>query len=137
MLPAIEIDGVIVTESDEILHALEQLYGPLQYGMDDDAVFPLRQLERNLFSAWCRWLCYPATTSQEATNKQVFLRVVQQVEAALARSEGSYFLDEFSTADVVFTPYVERMAASLYYYKGYDLKDRVANPGLARWFEAM
>lgn len=44
---------------------------------------------------------------------------------------------EFSIVDVVFTPYVERMNASLYYYKGYTLRDPEANPNLSRWFDAM
>ncbi len=37
--------------------------------------------------------------------------------------------------DVIFTPYVERMNASLYYYKGYSLREK--NPRLADWFAAM
>jgi len=44
-------------------------------------------------------------------------------------------LDEFGTADVIFTPYIERMAASLYYYKGYDIKDKY--PAIKKWFDAM
>jgi glutathione S-transferase len=36
---------------------------------------------------------------------------------------------------VIFTPYVERMNASLYYYKGYSLREE--NPRLRAWFEAM
>merc|ERR1712086_412383 len=40
MLPAIEMDGQIVTESDVILHTLESQYGPLYHGMDSDPVFP-------------------------------------------------------------------------------------------------
>jgi len=57
------------------------------------------------------------------------------VESTLARTPGPYFLPQFSTADVVFTPYVERMNASLYYYKGYSLREQ--NPRLADWFAAM
>lgn len=38
-------------------------------------------------------------------------------------------------ADVVFVPYVERMNASLYYYKGYSLREE--NPLLSRWFSAL
>jgi hypothetical protein len=39
------------------------------------------------------------------------------VEQALAATPGDFFLEAFSTADVVFTPYIERMNASLFYYK--------------------
>jgi glutathione S-transferase len=55
MLPAIELDGRIITESDDILLALERAFGVLSLGMKDPAVLPLRQLERLLFRAWCNW----------------------------------------------------------------------------------
>lgn len=79
MLPAVEINGEMVTESDEILcarlrldmadscviDALEERFGALQdKPMDDPAVIPLRRLERLLFRAWCQWICYP-TRSQD------------------------------------------------------------------------
>ncbi|MEO0408272.1 MAG: glutathione S-transferase family protein [Cyanobacteria bacterium P01_A01_bin.135] len=134
MLPALELDGQIVTESDDILMALEAAFGPLVWGMNDPKVLPLRQLERQLFRAWCTWLCYPARGQQEARSRQQFTQVVEAVEAALAQTPGPYFLPEFSTADVVFVPYVERMHASLYYYKGYALRD---NPRLGAWFDAL
>ncbi|VEP15788.1 conserved hypothetical protein [Hyella patelloides LEGE 07179] len=136
MLPAIKLDGRIITESDDILIALEQVYGVLNYGMTDSLVIPLRQLERLLFRAWCAWLCYPARLpGADKRNREQFQGVVAMVEEALAKTPGSYFLDNFSTADVVFTPYVERMNASLYYYKGYSLREE--NPRLSDWFDAM
>jgi glutathione S-transferase len=58
-----------------------------------------------------------------------------KVEEALASTPGPYFLEEFSTADVIFTPYVERMNASLYYYKGYSMREE--NPRFSAWFDAM
>lgn len=136
MLPAIQLDGKIITESDDILLGLERTYGALGLGMEHPRVLPLRQLERLLFRAWCSWLCYPTRSArQDQANRQQFVEVVAKVEAALAATPGPYFLEEFGTADLVFTPYVERMNASLYYYKGYSLRE--ANPRLAAWFAAM
>jgi glutathione S-transferase len=136
MLPAIELDGLIITESDDILIALEQVFGPLGPGMKDPTVLPMRRLERLLFRAWCSWLCYPARSSQEEQrNRDQFKETVTTVEEALGSTPGPYFLDQFSTADVIFTPYVERMNASLYYYKGYSLREK--NPRLNAWFAAM
>lgn len=136
MLPAIELDGRIITESDDILLALEREFEPLGLGMEHPAVLPLRQLERLLFRAWCAWLCYPSSSArQEQRNREQFTDVVAQVETALSATPGAYFLAEFGTADVIFTPYVERMNASLYYYKGYSLREE--NPHLADWFAAM
>ncbi len=136
MLPAIELNNRLITESDDILRALETVFGPLGLGMEDPAVVPLRRLERMLFRAWCTWLCYQArTSSQEQRNREKFTKVVAMVEEALKSTPGPYFLADFSTADVVFTPYIERMNASLYYYKGYSLREE--NPHLAKWFNAM
>ena len=136
MLPALALDGHIITESDDILIALENAFGPLEFGMRDAAVLPLRQLERLLFRAWCNWLCQPGGWfGQEQKHRQQFVDTVQKVEAALRQTSGPYFLEDFSTADVIFTPYVERMNASLYYYKGYSLREE--NPAFADWFDAM
>jgi glutathione S-transferase len=136
MLPALELDGKIVTESDDILLALERAFGVLSLGMKDPEVFSLRQLERLLFRAWCNWLCRPSSSIQaEQQNRQQFIDVVGLVEIALAKTPGAYFLEQFGTADVIFTPYVERMNASLYYYKGYSLREE--NPRFAAWFDAM
>ncbi|MGB3294728.1 MAG: glutathione S-transferase family protein [Phormidesmis sp.] len=136
MLPALKLDQQIITESDDILLALERTFGPLGAGMQDPAVLLLRQLERLLFRAWCGWLCQPASWfRQEKQNRDQFIGVVATVEDALASTPGPYFLADFSTADVIFTPYVERMNASLYYYKGYSLREE--NPHLSAWFDAM
>jgi glutathione S-transferase len=136
MLPAVGLDDRLITESDDILIALERVFGTLGLGMENPKVIPLRQLERLLFRAWCMWLCYPTSSDRaDRENRERFIGVVSQVEEALSRTLGSYFLDEFSTADVIFTPYVERMSASLFYYKGYSLREE--NPRLADWFDGM
>ncbi|MEM9451296.1 MAG: glutathione S-transferase family protein [Cyanobacteria bacterium P01_E01_bin.6] len=136
MLPALELDGRIITESDDILLALEQRFGALAQSMQAPEVLPLRRLERLLFRAWCGWLCYPARSPREdQANRNQFTAVVAQVEQALASTPGPYFLDEFGTVDVIFTPYVERMNASLYYYKGYSLREE--NPQFSAWFDGM
>ncbi len=136
MLPALALDGRLITESDEILFALEAPFGPLGPSLGDGQIQPLRQLERRLFRAWCSWLCYPhSSPRQEQASREQFLAVVAQVEAALSQTPGPYFLEEFSVVDVIFTPYVERMNASLYYYKGYSLREE--NPNLSAWFDAL
>jgi len=136
MLPAIELDGKIIKESDDILIALEKVFGPLNQGMEDRTVLPLRQLERLLFRAWCAWLCYPVISAQqEKRNREQFITVVAKVEEALSHTSSPYFLDKFGIVDVIFTPFLERMNASLYYYKGYSLREE--NPRLSAWFAAM
>jgi len=134
MLPALELDGHMITESDQILSVLESQFGPLGVPMKN--ITPLRQLERNLFRAWCQWCCYPAhSEGEEAQNKANFEKVLAEVDRALNSTPGPFFLDSFSIADMIFIPYVERMLASNYYYKGFDMKK--ASPGIARWFKAL
>jgi glutathione S-transferase len=135
MLPALELDGRLVTESDDILLTLERAFGPLNQAMEEPQVLPLRQLERLLFRAWCMWLCYPNRWGQDPKAGEQFKQVVAQTEAALSSTPGPYFLEEFGIADVVFTPYVERMNASLFYYKGYSLRE--GSPQWSAWFDAM
>jgi glutathione S-transferase len=136
MLPALELEGRLITESDDILVALEQVFDPLGLGMKDPLVLSLRRLERLLFRVWCAWLCQPARSDRdEQYHRAQFLEVVARVEEALARFPGAYFLETFSTVDVIFTPYVERMNASLYYYKGYSLREEHLR--LSDWFSAM
>ncbi|MFM2304006.1 MAG: hypothetical protein RLZZ135_1416 [Cyanobacteriota bacterium] len=136
MLPALKLDDRIITESDDILIALERAFGVLNQSMTDPQVLPLRQLERLLFRDWCNWLCRPANSvREEQRNREQFLKTVTMVEQALASTPGDYFLAEFGTVDVMFTPYVERMNASLYYYKGYSLRSE--NPRFGAWFDAM
>lgn len=136
MLPAVKLDGRLITESDEILLELEDAFEPLGISLLDQAAIPLRQLERLLFRAWCSWLCYPSRSQrQDRQDRAQFVNVVTAVEAALGNTSSPYFLDDFSAIDVIFTPYVERMNASLYYYKGYSLREE--NPRFSAWFDAM
>jgi len=135
MLPAIDIDGKVITQSDDILMELERQFGTLKNkSMSSEDVFAIRQLERKLFSAWCRWLCYPGG---DANGQGMFEKVVTTVENQLI-STGPYMLGkEFTIAEIVFIPYIERMNASLYFYKGYTLRDNVKFPHLAEWFDAI
>ena len=136
MLPALELDGRLITESDVILQALEQSFGPLGQGLNDPDVLPLRQLERRLFRAWCQWLCYcEGEGAHTAAAEQHFVRMAALVDEALEAVPGPFFLRQFGTADVIFVPYLERMNASLAYYKGYGLRSR--HPAIDRWFTAL
>ncbi|MEX0588461.1 MAG: glutathione S-transferase family protein, partial [Cyanobium sp.] len=136
MLPALELDGRLITESDRILEALEATFGSLGPGMADPAVLPLRQLERLLFRAWCQWLCTPGLgPRQEASAQAAFQRIATTFEQALSAQAGSFLLGDLGTADLVFVPYVERMCASLAYYKGFLL--RREHPAIDRWFAAL
>jgi len=136
MLPALAVDGQLVTESDRILEVLEQTFGSLGPAMNDPAVVPLRRLERLLFRAWCQWLCVPHGGSGDSQAREQFRQWATAMEQALAASAGPFLLGaELGTADLVFVPYVERMNASLAYYKGYLLRQE--HPLIDRWFQGL
>jgi glutathione S-transferase len=140
MLPALSIDGQLITESDVILINLDAVFGPVPSSpdLDSDEVYPYRRLERKLFGAWCDWLCrrHVPLTGGESRAAESFKSVAAEVDSALGKSKSPFFLDSgFSIADIIFTPYIERMSASLTYYKGFSL--RASYPNINAWFTEM
>ena len=141
MLPALELDGKLITESDVILQSLERAFGPVGTGMNDPRVRHLRQLERSLFRAWCTWLCYRLKGHQEQAAQAQFQEVAMQMEKALEKNGGRWLDPEDpngpfpGTADLVFIPYVERMNASLAYFKGFAMREE--HPLIDRWLTSL
>ena len=136
MLPALALDGRLITESDRILEALELAFGPLGRSLHDPEVLALRHQERLLFRAWCQWLCSPGLGERgEALAQQSFERQAVGFAAALEAGAGPFLLGELSSADVIAVPYLERMNASLAYEKGYGLRRHY--PAIDRWFAAL
>ncbi|XP_023343719.1 uncharacterized protein LOC111713145 [Eurytemora carolleeae] len=106
--------------------------------MQDKQVYELRKLERKLFNAWCRWLCYPSRNiTDDNASRDNFISVLKVVDQKLLETPGPYFLAEFSVVDSIFIPYVERMHASLFYYKGFSMRDKTKFPGLTAWFSGI
>lgn len=156
-IPVAIIDGKTYRQSNDILQQLEQDFPnhpslmPWEEQQDPNLANranDLLRLERQLFSAWMYWLTSDYGSSGTATSlRKSFEQVLLQVEQTLARSKGPFFLGStFSLVDVQFAPFLERMAASLLYYKGFQI--RVAHndnnnnqnhpyPNINRWFDAM
>ena len=141
ILPAIEIQNHVITESDEILFVLEKIYGPLGQSLSSPKVIEHRRLERELFSSWCNWLCRNSLfQDQEEKKKEHFINIAKELENELQKN-ASGWLTPISTenggmpgaADVVFIPYIERMNASLAYYKGYSLREE--HPFINKWLK--
>lgn len=158
--PALMLDGRVMSESDDLIIACEEIYGPMggagAPGMHHPRVVAVRQLERKIFSAWCNWLCRAAPDARtEALVAARFDAVAAEVDAALSHkvsasssaasggadagqaAVGPFFLGATAptAADAIFAPYLERMNASLFYYKGYRMRQRHAN--IDRWFRAL
>ena len=137
MLPALELDGELITESDVILLRLEQAFGALGMPMESERAIQLRQLERLLFRAWCIWLCSPGLSSrQQQQARSQFQSVARKLEQEMNQQSGPWLDPEGpGSVDLVFVPYVERMNASLAYYKGFRLRQE--HPAIDRWFVAL
>eukprot|EP00931_Biecheleriopsis_adriatica_P088385 TRINITY_DN62719_c0_g1_i1.p1 TRINITY_DN62719_c0_g1~~TRINITY_DN62719_c0_g1_i1.p1 ORF type:complete len:486 (-),score=83.49 TRINITY_DN62719_c0_g1_i1:31-1404(-) len=141
LLPAVELDGKLYTESLDIMAMLDQEFqGPSHRPLlpqRSSAAFKklqeLLQLERSLFSAWCSYVFRPGTT-----GRAQFEKTLQAVENALAENPSvPWFLDFTdgpSLVDLQYVSHVERMLASVPYWKGHDF--RALYPNIDKWLAA-
>mmetsp|Transcript_943 Transcript_943/g.2114 ORF Transcript_943/g.2114 Transcript_943/m.2114 type:complete len:274 (-) Transcript_943:754-1575(-) len=127
MLPALELDGKLYTESNTIQQVLENEFAKSYKQMLPDVgtqklevAKTLFRLERNLFGVWLRYL---VGSRYYDVAKENFEDALDNVDEALKRYDGPYFLGEkVSMIDCVFVPFLERMAASIPYAKGWDIR---------------
>ncbi|CAM9497065.1 unnamed protein product [Ectocarpus sp. 12 AP-2014] len=137
-VPVAEIDGRIISESNVIMQVLEATF-PENNPLLPASGSPLASraesllgLEREIFSAWFRWI-----TSSNPTSA-AFEASADKVEKALKDGGGPYFLGkELSYVDLMYTPFLERMAASIPYFKGLEVRRNPRWPNIDRWFDAM
>jgi glutathione S-transferase len=139
LLPVLEIDGKIITESAVIQGLLEELYPepallPKNGTQERARASALMRLERRLFSDWLQWLC---NSWGNDGNRVAFENTMDTIDKELGAAEGPYFLSNFSLVDIIFAPFLERVVASIPYYKGVIVRGQGRYPNLDRWFEAM
>ena len=160
LLPAIEVQGQVVTESQVIMELLDEWfpesegYKRMQPKPEDTVGMEkyqrLARLERELFSWWCTVVFRPergggplaALTGGGGKSAALdgFLECMKQVDGYLLETKGPWFFDEFdhpTMIDFIYVSHVERMLASLAFWKGVNLRDPKYNfRGLVRWLEA-
>lgn len=72
--------------------------------------------------------------SHEA-NKREFVATMDAVDRELGAAGGPFFLGaELSMVDIVFAPFLERIAASILYYKGLVVRGEGCADALSRFF---
>jgi len=123
LLPAIEIDGEFFTESSRIMQLIEQRFPERPMvppgGQARQMSEQLLQLERGLFGAWLNWL----RGDESAAARRDFEEALDTVDGVLSASDGDFFLgNEIQLVDCVFASSLERIAASILYYKGLQVK---------------
>ena len=130
-LPAIEFKGQIVTESDDIVAFLENEFGALGSFITSSHLKKTKELERGIFRAWCNWLCRESFNFiDNRFRKKRFKESISKFDEILGASESGFIDPAESTSselvpgigDIIFIPYMERMNASLTYYKGFNLR---------------
>lgn len=141
-IPVAIIDGRVYGQSNEIIYALEELF-PDNKSLrppksQDMQAQKLLKLERGIFGAWMYWL----TGGSGPSVKAEFVETLNEVESALAASGGPFFMGkDVSLVDTMFAPFLERISASMVYFKGFQI--RVAEgaptdfPAINKWFDAM
>ena len=143
-IPVAKIDGRVIRESNDIIQVIEDTFPDhkpmLPTEASDPEAFrrarPLLGLERELFSAWFRWL---TSNMSDGAQRMNLISILERVDAELAVADGPYFLGaDVTLVDCFFAPFLERMAASLPYYKGLRLRGADSQfPNIERWFQAM
>ena len=130
-LPAIEFKGQFITESDNIIAFLENEFGALGSFITSNHLKKTRELEREIFRAWCNWLCRESfNLIHNSFRKKRFMESISKLDEILGSSESGFIDPAESTSselvpgigDIIFIPYMERMNASLTYYKGFNLR---------------
>mmetsp|Transcript_51871 Transcript_51871/g.103223 ORF Transcript_51871/g.103223 Transcript_51871/m.103223 type:complete len:385 (-) Transcript_51871:542-1696(-) len=141
-IPVAKVDSQVIRESNDIIMAIESAFPDRALLPDAETnpkqaarVRPLLSLERELFSAWFRWLTSSMSDGAQRLNFEDLLR---RVDGELGIAGGPYFLGgELSLVDCMFAPFLERMAASCAYYKGLTLRRNPEWPRIEEWFLAM
>jgi len=130
-LPAIEYKSKLITESDNIIEFLENEFGALGSLITSNNLRETRNLEREIFRSWCNWLCRDSYNFIDNLFRQKkFQESISKFEKKLSVSNTGFIDPSISdlgkiepgTGDIIFIPYLERMNASLSYYKGFNLR---------------
>lgn len=82
------------------------------------------------------WLTSGDTPDGRLRNS--FISVLKDVEAELSATKGGFFLgDKVSLVDMMFAPFLERMCASMLFFKGFQIRvspgEKTNFPAVNRW----
>ncbi|HEY9635064.1 MAG TPA: glutathione S-transferase family protein [Coleofasciculaceae cyanobacterium] len=144
LVPAAKIEGKLVYESKEILLALEEQFGDLPLLPEDpeeNAVARqlIKDAETSDFSGAAYKFLRESTSDAEelASLQAAFEAKLDEIEQALGKYPGFYFVSTFSLVDIMYSPHLDRLAANLPVYRGYHIKGNPRFPRINAWFEAL
>lgn len=143
-VPAVKIEGELVYESKDILLALEARFSDsplLPAAPEENAI--ARHLVEDAETNGSKEVGYKfligtsADDNELATLQASFEAKLDELEQALAKYPGSYFLSTFSLVDIMYGPHLDRLAASLPVYRDYHIKGNPRFPNLNAWLAAL
>lgn len=142
LVPAAKIEGELVYESKDILLALEKRFSsPPLLPDDPEENAVARQLVEDAETNGLKEAAYKflraATVDSNELALQAFETKLDELEQALAKYPGSYFVSTFSLVDIMYSPHLDRLAANLPVYRGYHIKGNPRFPRINAWFEAL
>lgn len=143
-VPAVKIEGELVYGSKDILLALEARFSdsPLLPADPQENAIAIQLIE-DAETNGSKEVDYKflrgrlADADDLATLQTSFEAKLDELEQALAKYPGSYFLSTFSLVDIMYAPHLERLAASLPVYRDYHIKDNPRFPNLNAWLAAL
>lgn len=141
LLPAIKLDGVMQTDSLQIMLNLERNFPapkhkkmwPSESDSDYTRTVQLMRLERDLFSRWCTLVFRP---SIGGGSRSFFEEGLDLVNQELTVTNSPWFLDDLSIVDLTYVTHIERMCASVAYWSGFKVRGDGRWPAIERWLDA-
>ncbi|MCF2147979.1 glutathione S-transferase family protein [Desmonostoc muscorum LEGE 12446] len=144
LVPGAKIEGKLVYESKDILLALEERFNSpplLPEDPQENAIARqwIEDAETNGFRQIAyKFLRETPTDAEELANFQAaFEAQLDELEQALGKYSGPYFVSSFSLVDIMYSPHLDRLAANLPVYRGYHIKGNPRFPRINAWFEAL
>ncbi|MEH2246831.1 glutathione S-transferase family protein [Nostoc sp.] len=143
LVPAAKIEGKLVYESKDILLELEERFGPTLLPEDPEENAIARQWLDDAETNGVRDIAYkflrqaPEDPNELVNLKTAFEAKLDELEQLLQKYPGPYFLSTFSVVDITYSPHLDRLAANLPVYRGYQLKGNPRYPRINAWFEAL
>jgi glutathione S-transferase len=144
LVPAAKIEGKLVYESKDILLALEERFqdSPLLPENSEENTVARQLVEdadnSGFLGAGYKLLRESTSDPQVLANLQAeFEAKLDEIEQALAKYPGNYFVSSFSLVDIMYSPHLDRLAANLPVYRNYHIKGNPRFPHLNAWFEAL
>lgn len=144
LVPAAKIDGNLVYESKNILLALEDRFPEPPLLPTDPAENAIvrqwvEEAETNGFKeASYKFLRETTADASELAELQAtFEAKLDELEQALEKYPGPFFVSSLSLVDLMYSPHLDRLAANLPVYRGYTIKGNPRFPRINAWFDAL